>query len=178
MSEKQINTTEDNKFLKRAVATAAGLGIIGTGAWAVGANIQNENKHELAQEKADSQQAELEKYHDSIETVASIRYPSTLVLGEINVTQDSNIIDGAELLLKTNLGDQYNDIKSRIYSPLLDSAKAHNPQPGEKYSLVEIDINPEEADGTEYIIVNSDSIMHPQPSLPSPVIEDSPSNKS
>jgi len=163
MSEIQTNTPEDNKFLKRAAATVAGLGLVGTGAWAVGSNIQNEHSHEIAQEVADERQSKLESYDFSVESAINTAYDTSRVIGEINVTEGSNLIDPALSIVESKLGsDVYNDVKARIYSPLLDSAKAHNPQPGESYSVVSVDINPAQADGDEFIVVENISSNEPQ----------------
>lgn len=158
MSEIQTNTPEDNKFLKRAAATVAGLGLVGTGAWAVGSNIQNEHNNEIAQETADSRQLDLKNFELSVESAVNSTYDKSQVIGEINVTQDSNLIDPALSIVESSLGsDAYNNIKSRIYSPLLRSAETQNPQPGESYSVVSVDINPAQADGNEFIVVKNET---------------------
>ena len=179
MSNIETNTSEDNKFLKRAVATAAGLGIVGTGAWAVGANLQNQHNHEIAQEVANAQAVETASYDTSIENAVNASYDANQVAGNIYVTEGSNLGDPAISIVKSRVGeDAYNDIRSRIFSPLNKSAGLYNPQPGETYAVVSTDINPEKADGNEFIVVDSSHISKSEvTTIPSPIIEDSSSTQ-
>lgn len=55
--------------------------------------------------------------------------------------------------------DVYNDIKGRIYSPLIDSAKHYSPQAGETYDVVEVDIDPAANNGNEYIVVEPTHVI-------------------
>jgi len=178
MSEIQTNTPEDSKFLKRAAAITA-AGIVGTGAWAVGANLQNEHNHEIAQEVANAQTMETANYDTSIENAVNASYDANQVAGTIYVTEGSNLGDPAISIVKSRVGeDAYNDIRSRIFSPLNKSAESHNPQPGETYAVVSTDINREKADGNEFIVVDSSHISKSEvTTIPSPVIEDSSSTQ-
>jgi len=178
MSEIQTNTSEDSKFLKRAAAITA-AGIVGTGAWAVGANLQNEHNHEIAQEVSNARTVETASYDASIENAVKASYDANQVAGNIYVTEGSNLGDPAISIVKSRVGeDAYNNIRSRIFSPLNESAGLHNPQPGETYAVVSTDINPEKADGNEFIVVDSSHISKSEvTTIPSPVIEDSSSTQ-
>ena len=178
MSEKEINTQEDNDFLKKAALRAGAVsGIALAGAFAFGQQVQNEQSHEIAQESSNVEQASLETYNNSIEAAINATYDSNQVVGEIEVTQGSNLIDPALSIVETELNNDYEAAAARTYEPLVDSAKAQNPQPGETYSVVSVDINPEKADGNEFIVVDQANIQAEQvTALPSPIIEDGSSN--
>ena len=177
MSNFLTNTPEDDNFIKKAaLRTGIGAGVLlaGIGAVAVGQNAQREQSHEAIQETANTEQALLETHDNSIEAAVNAKYDSNQVVGEIEVTQGSNLIDPAVSIVETTLGNDYEAAAAaRTYGPLVDSAKAQNPQPGETYSVVSVDINPEQADGNEFIVVDQDNIRPEQvAALPSPIIED------
>jgi len=176
MSEKEINTQEDDDFIKKAALKAgavSGILLAGVGAVAIGQNAQREQSKEIAQESANVQQVSLETYNNSIEAAINATYDSQQVIGEIDVTQGSNLIDPALEIVETNFGNDYEAAAARTYEPLVDSAKAQNPQPGETYSVVLTDINPEAQDGDEAIVVDQDRIRPTESvTVPSPVFGD------
>jgi len=181
MSEKEINTQDQDDFLKKAALRAgavSGLIAVGVGAAAIGQNIQREQSHDIIQATETAQQASLNTYNDSIEAAINATYDSNQVVGEINVSQGSNLIDPALSIVEANLGNDYEAAAARTYEPLADSAKAQNPQPGETYSVVSVDIDPAQNNGQEFIVVDSDKIYNSSAeTLPSPVITNASSNE-
>jgi len=177
MNEKETYTTEHDDFIKKAALTAAGVsGILIAGAWGVGQAAQNEQAHTLAQETANAQKLATQSYNNSVDAAINAHYDNSQVIGEFNITEGMNLIDPAVAIAESELG---NEIALHNYSPLLDSAKSQNPQPGETYAVVSADINPAAADGTEFIVVNSDNINQSEiAALPSPIIADGSSNES
>jgi len=176
MSEKEINTQDNDDFLKKAALRAgavSGILLAGAGAFAIGQNAQREQNQEIIQETHNTEQASLDTYNNSIEAAINATYDSQQVIGEIDVTQGSNLIDPALEIVETNLGNDYEAAAARTYEPLVDSAKAQNPQPGETYSVVLTDINPEAKDGNEAIVVGQDQIRSVETAtIPSPVYGD------
>jgi hypothetical protein len=177
MSEKETNTPEDDGFIKNAALRAGAISTIllaGVGGIAIGQNAQREQSHDIIQKNDTAQKASHETYNNSIEAAVNAQYDSNQVVGEINVTESANnLIDPAQAIVKTELGNDYEAAAARTYEPLLDSAKAQNPQPGEIYSVVSVDINPEQADGNEFIVVDQANIQpETVTALPSPIIED------
>jgi hypothetical protein len=168
----EIQTPHDDNFIKKAVI--AGTILVGTVGLGMTANAQEGHLNDIAQQAEDSKKVETAAYNNSIEAAINASYDASKVVGEIPIQQGSNLIDPAESIIKTALGeDLYNNIKSRIYSPLLDSAKHYSPQPGETYYVVETDLDSQLDNGNEYIIVDQTHVLDSEmTAIPTPVIED------
>jgi hypothetical protein len=153
---------EDKKFNGRAVGAAGAiLGVGITAAWAGGSAHHNQ---ELAQDHAAQSQAETaagEAYHDSIVEAINAQYDQSDLVGNVNAPEGGSLGEEGLALVETALGsDVYDDIKDRIYSPLMDSSAQYIPQPNETFSVVEVDINPEANDGDEYVLVKPDHVVN------------------
>lgn len=159
MAEKQ--TESESKFPTRAVTAAAA--IVGIGAAGVygGAQLgQNEHNAAIAQEVTTTHTLETEAYHDSIEQAVNATYDKKALVGEVEIAQDKLLEDGALELVEHALGsDVYNDIKGRIYDPIHISASGFPQHVGEKYDVVEVDINPQDNDGNEYVVVDPTHVV-------------------
>jgi len=150
MSEK-----EKDLFYKRATAIGVGLAITGTAGIAIGQNLNNEGHNADAAEAATEKTTNQEALRGSIEAAINAEYDAKDIIGEIVVEQGTTLGSEAEAIVKNTLGDElYDNVKESIYDPLLYSAKLHNPQPGETYPVVEVDLDPENNNGNEYIVVN------------------------
>jgi len=150
MSEK-----EKDPILTKAAAVGLGLTLAAGIGIAVGQNANNEGQKndrvEAANEAIDTQEA----FRDSIDAAINAEYDAKDIIGEITVEQGTTLMSEAEAIVKDTLGESlYDDVKESIYDPLLYSAKQHNPQPGETYPVVEVDLDPENNNGNEYIVVN------------------------
>lgn len=166
-TEKEFNITP------KSVAAAAALLAIPVAAIGIahGQNEQRQASLDATQERAEANQEALDAYNLSIVEAVNASYDAEAVIGEIDINQNDTLIGKAEPIVIDVLGsDLYDDIKDRIYSPLLDSAKQYTPNPGEKFYVVEVDINPEANDGNEYIVTDgSGGIIHgDSTTIPSP----------
>ena len=168
MSEIQKHTEEDDTFQRdlasraKKVALGIGVGTITAGAigWGIGASVQNETGPSTVQEASNVE-------HEALVFNAS------QVIGEIDIDEDETLIDTAKAIIEARVGDEYNDIKKRIYGPLMESAQQYNPQPGDTFYVVEVDVNPEANDGVEYFVADPEHVVSTgTDSLPSPIIAD------
>ena len=160
MSEIEKYTEEDNKFLKNAAMTAAGIVTVGAIAWGAGAVNNNE------QGPSDIKEV------NNVENYERV-FNASEVVGDIYVEEDTNLAERAENVLEARFGDEYTADRKRTYDVLLGSAQQYNPQPGETYYIVQTDINPEAKDGSEYFVVDSEHVVATgTDSLPSPIIAD------
>ena len=157
-TEKEFNITP------KSVAAAAALLAIPVAAIGIahGQNEQRQAGADALAEQAQQSQEAAEAYMGSIIEAVKAPYSAEAVVGEINIEQGDTLIGKAEPLVIDALGaDLYEDIKGRIYSPLQDSAKQFTPNPGEKFYVVEVDLNPEVGDGNEFIVTDgSGGIIH------------------
>lgn len=150
-TEKEFNITPKSVAAAAAIV-ALPLAAIGV---AHGQNEQREASQEAAADRLAASQEATEAYEDSIVEAINAQYDKEAVIGEINIQQGDTLIGKAEPLVIDALGaDLYGDIKGRIYSPLQDSAMQYVPNPGEKFYVVEVDLNPEADDGNEYIVTD------------------------
>lgn len=160
MSEKQ--TEKESKFPTRAVTAAAAIvGLGAAGAYAGGQLGQNEHNQAIAQEVNHAQAQETEAYVDSIKQAVEAHYDKKeSLVGEVEITKDKLLERGALELVEHALGsDVYNDIKGRIYDPIHISASGFPQHIGEKYDVVEVDLNPQANDGNEYIVVDPTHVV-------------------
>lgn len=173
MSEKQ----KDSEFIKKAAASAAGFALLAGGTWAAGSIEQNNKINAIQAEQYSNSVEEIEAYKESIKAAVDATYDSSAYIDTIKVEEDDISLGTlAENKLKTVYGeDIYNRIADRLYSPLFDSAALHNPQPGNSFALVNVDLNPEAQDGQEVIVVEPTHVIHSNVTeIPSPIIESSP----
>jgi hypothetical protein len=169
MSEKPFFTP------KRAAIAATGL-VVGTALVAAGQNANNANHVQDRIDASNEHDAEVEAYHDSIEAAVNAAYDRKAVVGEIDVVYGTRPIDEAERILREALGeDVYKENRAHLYDYLEDSAQIFtsqgDPQPGQKLYVVEVDMDPEKNNGSEYIVTDGNGgIIEEQTSdtLPSP----------
>lgn len=180
MSEKQTPSTERDTFFQKAAnivrdhpyPIAAGVLITGAAAVAAGQSGQRDSISEasLASQVADREANEARM--DSIALAIEASYDSKDVIGNtISIEQDGDLIGPSIANIKSVLGEStYNDTEPLFYKTLQLSAQLHGTvQPGERYNVVETDINPEADDGNEYIVVQENKIVHSDiTELPSP----------
>lgn len=180
MAEKPTPHTESDTFFQKAANIVkehpytAGAGVLLTGAAiaAAGQSIQRESNADAAEARYEaSTQAEQERV-DSISQAIEASYDSQAVIGDtIVLEQGGNLIGPAGVNIQSVLGEEtYNDVKPLIYDTLELSAKLQGVvQPGDRYNVVETDINPEANDGNEYIVVQENKVVHSDVTeLPSP----------
>lgn len=146
-------------FSMRRAAVATGLLAGGAAVVLTGQAVNNANHDQQRVDDAAEHAAEVQAYHDSIEAAVNAAYDKKAVIDEINIVQGTVLIDEAEAILKNSLGeDVYNANREHLYDYLLDSAKLVNakssPQPGEKVYVVEVDLDPENENGNEYIVTD------------------------
>jgi len=173
MSNIENQTDNDKKFSGRSLAAAGAILGVGVTAWAGGTAAHHNDAEAYAAELSKATTEQNETYYETIENAVNADYDSSALVGNIDVSQGDSLGGLGEGLVIDALGDDiYNDIKSRIYNPLYDSAKLHNSQPGDTYSLVETDLDPEADNGNEYIVVEPTHIVHPSVTeLATPTIE-------
>ena len=180
MAEKQTPHTESDTFFQKAANIVkehpytAGAGVLLTGAAiaAAGQSVQKESYADAAEARYEaSTQAEQERV-DSISQAIEASYDSEAVIGDtIVLEQGGNLIDPAEYNIKSEFGEEkYAEFKPLIYDTLELSAKLQGTvQPGDRYNVVETDINPEANDGNEYIVVQENKVVHANVTeIPSP----------
>lgn len=181
MAEKQTHTTERDTFFQKAAnivkehpyTSAAGVLLTGAAVAAAGQSIQRDSNAEAAQTSYEaSTKAEQERI-DSISAAIEASYDDKDVIGDpIVLEQGGDLIGPALFNIKTVLGEEtYGDVKPLIYDSLQLSATLHGTtQPGDRFNVVETDLNPDADDGNEYIVVKEDKIIHSDVTeLPSPI---------
>ncbi len=106
------------------------------------------------------------------------QYSSNDLIGEFTI-KDGGLEAPALDVIHGYLGDSvYDNNYPLFYDTLLTSAKIQAkqaiPQPGDVYSVVAKDIDPEKNDGLEYLVVKPTQILHENiTDIPTPIIESS-----
>ena len=184
MTELKTHTEDDADFLKKSRDAARRTALqIGTGVVAVGAiggaafgfsEAQSQQQHHAPEEAAHNQTLEVQTNEDIIEKSISARYDEKQVVGEFTLEEGSDLIGSTVAVVKSHFGEtEFKNLSSRIYNPLIDSATAQGiVQPGETFSVVSTDIDPNQKNGDELIVVKSDNIDRPQAeAIPTPTFE-------
>jgi hypothetical protein len=109
-------------------------------------------------------------YAKSIAEAINANYDSRSVIGEIDISQNSTLLDPSVNAVITHIGQAAYDVdKSKIFNSLMSSTLSFNPQPGEKYAVVETGINTQIDTGIEYVTVPMTHIVvNPNNSIPAP----------
>ena len=142
---------KETEFPKKSVIAAATLIGVAGASYLAGQALEQGHNQAAAQELYEHGQEAQQAYHDSIEQAINAHYDSKAKVGEIQVQQGDTLGDAGLKIVEHALGtDVYNDIKARIYDPLIDSAKQYDPQ---------VDIDPAANNGNEYIIVTPDHVI-------------------
>ena len=167
------NENNDKDFLKRAAIVAGAS--LAFGGIATAGIAEAGHRDDIKNGLIADVQAKAEAYNNAVEAAVNTQYDQKDVVAEIDVLTDSNLIDPAQSAIESlNSGET---VEPRVYEALLDSARQHQPQPGEKYSIVPVDIDPQQQNGTEYIVVDSEHVLNTDlDTLPAPTFESAPSD--
>lgn len=181
MSETPTHNEKDD-FMKRAAnvvkhpAFIAGATVATVGLLAGGQALENANRDAVREASEQAEIAASAEYTDSIRSAIEAQYDAKDRIGQtITLEQGDSLIGPALFNINSVLGDElFEDSKPLFYDTLQLSIQLHNevsgvPQPGDRYNVVETDINPEANDGNEYIVVKENQIVHTDVTeLPSP----------
>lgn len=180
MTEKQTSPTEHDTFFQRAAnivkahpyTTGAGVVITAAAVAAAGQAGQRQANVEAATASQVAEREANEAYTNSIALAIEASYDSKAVIGDtITIEQGGDLIGPAIVNLKAELSEAtYNEVEPLIYDTLELSANLQGiVQPGDRFNVVETDINPEADDGNEYIVVKENKIIHSDiTQIPSP----------
>ena len=186
MSEKQTPSSKDEFSLRQAAEASRNIGlfakaqeiednhpvianvlkigaiasIIGGGAAAIGELGQPTAAQRAAYEHQSLIDAKAASYEDSISKAINATYDSKAKIGEIDITLGESLLDPSINAVIAHIGeDAYHQHKSQIYDALKNSTLRLNPQPGEKYAIVEIDIDPAANNGDEFVTVDNSHVL-------------------
>ncbi|MBC7459650.1 hypothetical protein H7200_02995 [Candidatus Saccharibacteria bacterium] len=186
MSEKQTPSSKDEFNLRQAAEASRNIGlfvkaqefeenhpvianvlklgaiasIIGGGAAAVGELTQPTAAQQAAYEHQNLTDAEATSYKDSISKAINAMYDSKAKIGEIDIALGDSLLDPSVNAVIAHIGeDAYHQRQSQIYDALKNSTLRFNPQPGEKYAVVETDIDPAVNNGIEFITVDISHVL-------------------
>lgn len=180
MSEKQTSPTERDTFFQKAAnivkdhpyTTGAAVLLTGGVALAAGQAEQRNSNAEASQSIIEAQTKAEQERVDTISAAIEASYDSENVRGDtITIEQGGDLIGPAVFNVKSFLGEEtYNEVKPLIYDTLELSAKLQGTvQPGDRFNVIETDLNPEANDGNEYIVVEETKVVHSNiTELPSP----------
>lgn len=171
MAEKQTQSGERDTFFQKAAnivkdhpyTTGAAVLLTGATIGVVGQEAQRGANADAATASYEASTQAEKEHVDSISEAINADYDSKSVIGDtIVLEQGGNLIGPAEFNLKSEFGEEkYAEFKPLIYDTLELSAKLQGTvQPGDRYNVVETDINPEANDGNEYIVVKEKNIVH------------------
>ena len=134
--------------------------IIGVGAATIGELTQPTAAQQAAYEHQDSTDAEATSYRNSISEAINAMYDSKAKIGEIDIALGDSLLDPSVNAVIAHIGeDAYHQRQSQIYNALKNSTLRLNPQPGEKYAVVETDIDSTANNGIEYVTVDISHVL-------------------
>jgi hypothetical protein len=162
---------QDHPVASNVIKLGAVASVIGIGGGIVTAELtQPTPAQQAGVEQQKLTDAENKSYTDSITEAIDANYDSKAKIGEIDIAQGGTLLDPSVNAVIARIGeDAYHKNQSQIYDALKNSTLRFNPQPGEKYAVVETDIDPAKKNGIEYVTVDISHVLTPaSDSLPAP----------
>ena len=154
---------ENHPIATNVLKLGAAAAIVGIGGTIITADFtQPTSAQSTAIEHQKLTDAENKSYTDDITEAINAHYDIKSMIGEIDITQGSTLLDPSVNAVIAKIGEEaYQKDKSHIYDALKNSTLRFNPQPGEKYAVVETDIDPAAHNGIEYVTVDISHVLAP-----------------
>jgi hypothetical protein len=164
------STQTESEFFKKA-ATVGALVATGAAAWGVAQTVSNgisEADREADLKAAHEQE---QQFHDALAEKIQGQFGEMQVIGSpFSLEQSEGLLDKSLDQISTVYHDDFDNLKPLIYDTLKTASVLQGaPQPGERFVVIEDDIDPEKDNGKEYFPVRESQVVHTDiDALPTP----------